>query len=89
MSTLEIVLIVWGIVTAILAALVIYRSTISMKETDQIFLSASEQNREQDQMAIQRSLARLASITKALGAASGILLAAGASLWFYQTISGR
>jgi hypothetical protein len=89
MSSLEIVLIVWGIVTAILAALVIYRSTISMKETDQIFLDSSEQTREQDQMAIQRRLARLAPITKTLGAVSGLLLAAGASLWFYQTISGR
>lgn len=89
MSTLNILLIVWGVVTTVLAALIIYRSTVSMKETDQIFLNSSEQNLEEDQKVIQRKLARLAPYTKALGATSGILLAVGASLWLYQMAAGR
>jgi hypothetical protein len=38
---LEWLLIAWGIVTAILIILLIYRSTLTMKEDDQLFLDES------------------------------------------------
>lgn len=39
-STILDILMVWGVVTAALIALVVYRGTIEIREDDQIFLEA-------------------------------------------------
>ena len=39
MTPLTWLMIVWGVLTAILVVLLIYRSTLSMHEDDQLFLS--------------------------------------------------
>jgi uncharacterized membrane protein len=38
MSTLQMLLIVWGVLTVVLILLLIYRSTLTMHEDDQLFL---------------------------------------------------
>jgi hypothetical protein len=76
--------VLWVAITAVLAALLIYRALIGLKEDDQLFLSASESGLEKEQMEVQRRLARITPYTKILGAVSGILLICVASLWAYQ-----
>jgi hypothetical protein len=76
-------LILWGVVTALLIVLLIYRSLISMKEDDQLFLDAAASNMEKEQQQIRRQLERLAPYTKILGATSGLLLMTTAGLWVY------
>ena len=84
LSPLNAVLILWGVITGILAILLIYRSTISMKEDDQLFLdSAASANLEKEQEQVRTRLARLTPYTKILGATSGLLLMATAGLWLY------
>jgi hypothetical protein len=84
LSALNVVLIIWGVVTGILAVLLIYRSTISMKEDDQLFLDPSQVNLEKEQQEVRSRLQKLTPYTTALGATSGVLLAASAGLWVYE-----
>lgn len=80
-----ITLVLWGVVTALLVAVLIYRSLISMKEDDQLFLdSAASANLEKEQEQVRTRLARLSPYTKILGATSGLLLMATAGLWIYD-----
>jgi hypothetical protein len=47
-------LIAWGCVTAALVVILIYRSLISMKEDDQLFLDPAQVNLQRDQQIILR-----------------------------------
>ena len=88
-SPLQATLILWGVVTTALAVLLIYRSLISMKEDDQLFLDPAVSNLEKEQQQVRMRLERLAPYTKALGAASGLLLLGVAGLWLYQQIQNQ
>ncbi len=74
----------WGVVTGVLALLLIYRSVVGMKEDDQLFLDAAESRFEEEQHAILARLERLKPYVKGLGIASGGLLAAMISLVAYR-----
>lgn len=74
----------WAVATTILVALLIYRALLSMKEDDQLFLTAGEENMALEQ---QRLITKLRSVSKAslfVGILSGALLLAIASMWTYQ-----
>lgn len=74
----------WGVITIVLAILVIYRGTLSSREDDQIFIDASEQHHHQEQQAIIAQMSRLTRPIIALAVVSGVLLIASASVWLYQ-----
>jgi hypothetical protein len=81
---LTILMIAWGVITAVLAILVIYRGTLSSREDDQIFIDAAEQHHYREQQDI---IARISSLTRpiiALAVVSGALLIATASVWLYR-----
>jgi hypothetical protein len=81
---LNLLMISWGVITAFLVVLVVYRGTLSSREDDQIFIDAAEQHHYQEQ---QRIIARMSRLTKpiiALAVVSGALLVASAGLWIYQ-----
>ena len=82
--TLTMLMISWGVITAALAVLVIYRGTLSSREDDQIFLDAAEQHHYQEQVAIIAKMTRLTKPIIALAVLSGILLLASAGVWMYQ-----
>jgi hypothetical protein len=74
----------WGVVTVALIALVIYRTTLSTKEDDQIFLNPSEQIHYQEQQEIISKLSRLTGPIIGLAVASGALLLGSAGVWIYR-----
>lgn len=81
---LTLLMVAWGVITAVLAVLVIYRATLSSREDDQIFIDAAEQHHYQEQQAI---IARISSLTRpiiALAVMSGALLLASAGIWLYR-----
>jgi hypothetical protein len=82
-STLLGVLVAWGAVTAVLLCMVIYRSTLSSREGDQIFLCQGEEFMAAQQRALVARIERLGRPISALMFASGALLVtlAGLSLW--------
>jgi hypothetical protein len=84
LSALTTIFVVWGVVTTALAILLIYRSTISMKEDEQLFLDSAQSSLEKEQQEVRARLARLTPYTAILGVTSGVLLVASAGLWVYQ-----
>jgi hypothetical protein len=83
-TILTLLMISWGVVTAVLAILVIYRGTISAKEDDQIFIDAAEQHHYKEQQMIIAKLSRLTGPIIALSVISGVLLLTSAGIWIYR-----
>jgi hypothetical protein len=81
---LDLLMISWGVITAVLVVLVVYRGTLSAKEDDQIFIDAAEQHHYQEQLVIIDRISRLTRPIIALGILSGALLLASVSVWVYQ-----
>ena len=86
MSTLFELLIVWGVLTAALIALLIYRGTLTMQEDDQLFLGESESHMAREQMEIMNRVQKLAPFVKVLGTASAVLILTIAGVALYQKI---
>ena len=84
LSALTTIFLLWGVVTTALAILLIYRSTVSMKEDDQLFLDSAQSGLEKEQQEVRSRLERLRPYTAILGVTSGVLLVASAGLWVYQ-----
>jgi Tfp pilus assembly protein PilN len=84
MSFLMWPLAVWGVLTAVLVILLIYRSTLTMQEDDQLFLGESESHMEKEQIEIMAKVNKITPLVKWMGAASGLLLLVIAGLAVYQ-----
>jgi hypothetical protein len=81
---LDLLMISWGVITAFLVILVVYRGTLSSKEDDQFFIDAAEQHHYQKQLVIIARNSRLTKPIIALAVMSGALLLASAGVWIYQ-----
>jgi hypothetical protein len=84
MPTLYVLLIVWGVLTAVLVGLLIYRGTLTMHEDDQLFLDESEAHMAREQVEIMAKVNRLGPFVKVLGTASAVMILGIAGLAVYQ-----
>ncbi len=75
--------IIWAVITAVLVILLIYRSTLSMHEDDQLFLDEASSSMRIEQEQLQARMQKLAPVVKIFGAASGVLILviAGMAIW--------
>jgi hypothetical protein len=74
----------WGLITIALVVLVVYRTTLSSKEDDRLYLNKAEvEMMGSDQVALNLKLNRLAKPILVLAVLSGILLLASAGLWVW------
>jgi predicted phage tail protein len=66
-----------------LIIVLIYRSTLSMHEDDQLFLDDSTSNLREEQEQLLSKMRKVTPVVRILGAASGllILVIAGMALW--------
>jgi len=87
MSPLVWIGIVWGVVTAILIILLIYRSTLTMHEDDQLFLDESESHMEQEQIQLMKRVNKISPYLKVLGALSGAMILVMAGMAVYQGLN--
>ena len=87
MSPLMLLFVVWGVLTAALVILLIYRSTLTMQEDDQLFLDAAESHMEQEQIQLMQKVNKLNPLVRWLGAASGLLILVIAGLAIYQGLN--
>jgi hypothetical protein len=87
MSPLMMLFIAWGVLTAILVVLLIYRSTLTMQEDDQLFLGESESHMEQEQIVLMKKVNKLNPLVKWLTATSGLLILVIAGIYIYQGLS--
>jgi hypothetical protein len=79
--------ITWGALTVLLIILLIYRSTLTMHEDDQLFLDDSEAHMAQDQIEVMSKVNKLAPVLKVLGAVSGLMFLVLAGLFVYQGLN--
>jgi hypothetical protein len=84
MTLMTWLLLAWGLLTAALVVLLIYRSTLTMHEDDQLFLDESEQHMQREQMELMAKLDKINPFVKWLSAASGIGIIALAAVFVYQ-----
>ena len=71
---LEWLLIAWGIVTGVLIILLIYRSTLTMKEDDQLFLDESSSGMAAEQRELIAKVNKINPLVKVLGGTSGLMI---------------
>src|SRR6202022_1503351 len=71
---LEWLLIAWGVLTAILIILLIYRGTLTMQEDDQLFLDESSSGMAAHKRQLMGKVKKVNPLVKVLGATSGVML---------------
>jgi predicted phage tail protein len=83
MSPLMMLIVVWAVITVALIIVLIYRSTLSMHEDDQLFLDDSTSNLRAEQEELLSKMRKVTPVVRILGAASGVLILviAGMALW--------
>ena len=84
MGTLEMLIIAWAVITAVLVCALIYRGTLETREEDQMFLDAGGDMMAGEQHAIVARIEKLSWPIVALWVLSGGLLAVIAGMWLYQ-----
>lgn len=77
----------WGVVTAFLVGVLVYRGTLSIREDDQVFLDDTEQDYIEEQKAIVSRMARVRGLVVGLSVASAMLFLVTASVWMYRGYS--
>jgi len=87
MSLMTILLTAWGVLTAALIMLLIYRSTLTMHEDDQLFLDEAESHMQIEQTELLAKMNRIQPMVRLLGACSGILILVIAGLWLYAGLN--
>jgi hypothetical protein len=86
MGTLQMLLMAWGVVTAILVCVWIYRSALENREEDQIFLDAAGDSMAREQREIVARIERLSRPIMALMVLSGLLFVTMAGIWVWRSI---
>ncbi|HLY92242.1 MAG TPA: hypothetical protein VKQ89_03200 [Candidatus Angelobacter sp.] len=76
-------LIVWAGLTAVLIILLIYRSTLSMHEDDQLFLDSAEAHMAKEQEELIGKMNRITPWLRVCGAGSAALLMIIAGMMLY------
>jgi hypothetical protein len=84
MGTIEVLLIAWGVVTALLICVMIYRSALETHEEDQIFLDAAGDSMAREQREIVSKIEKLRAPIAGLAILSGAILVTVIGLWLYQ-----
>lgn len=84
LSLLTILLIIWGLITAGLIVLLIYRSVLGLKEGDQLFLDQAEEHMAKEQREVVAKLLKLSKPITILGVACGVLLLVIGGVWVWE-----
>jgi hypothetical protein len=77
-------LVAWGVVTAVLICVLIYRGALETHEEDQLFLDSAGESMASEQRAIVSRIEKLGKPITALWVLSGTLLVVVAGLWLWQ-----
>ncbi len=87
MSLITILGIIWGVLTTVLIILLIYRSTLSIHEDNQLFIDQSESHMQKEQTALMARMNRLQWPLRLLGSASGLLILVIFGLWLWRGLN--
>ena len=87
MSPLMMLGVLWAVITAALIIVLIYRSTLTLHEDDQLFLDESTANIRAEQEALLRRMGKITPIVNILMALSGLLILVMAGMWVYAQMN--
>jgi hypothetical protein len=87
MSPIMMLIVVWAVITVALIIVLIYRSTLSMHEDDQLFLDDSTSNLRAEQEQVISRMNKVKPWLRILGAASGVLILVIAGMAIMQRIN--
>jgi hypothetical protein len=79
--------IVWGVFTVGLIILLIYRSTLTMHEDEQLYLDSASSHMQEEQTELLVKVNRLTVPVWVFGAGSGVLLLVLAGMFIYQGLN--
>lgn len=85
-SFLTLVWILWGTVTAVFVALMIWKSVAGLQEDNLVILDAAESRLAIEQQAVLAKVQRLTLWAKCFGFASLALLLVSGSVWVYRGV---
>jgi hypothetical protein len=80
-------LVVWGVLTGVLIILLIYRSTLTMQEDEQLFLDESASAMAQQQTELVAKVGKITPVVKALGGVCGVMLLVIAGMFIYGALN--
>ena len=87
MSPMMMLGVLWAVITAALIIVLIYRSTLTLHEDDQLFLDESTANIRAEQEALLRRMGKITPVVNILMVLSGILILAMAGMWVYAQMN--
>jgi hypothetical protein len=87
MSLIEIVGGIFGLFAVGLVILLIYRSTLTMHEDDQLFLDASNSHMQEEQTELLTKVNRLTLPVRVFSIGSGVFLLALVAMLIYQKLN--
>ena len=87
MSPMVMLGVIWAVITTALVIVLIYRSTLSMHEDDQLFIDESTANLRAEQEALLKRMNQITPIVRILAAASGLLILVIAGMWVYAQMN--
>ena len=73
-------LIVWG-ATALLILILIYRSTLTRQEDEQLYLTESQSHMQKEQMSLKKRVSQINPWVRILSVASGVMILLVAGMW--------
>jgi len=79
--------VIWSVFTVGLIILLIYRSTLTMHEDDQLFLDEANSHMQQEQTELLVKVNRLSKPVWVCGGASGVLLLVLLGMFIYQGLN--
>jgi uncharacterized membrane protein YjfL (UPF0719 family) len=87
MSLMTMLLVAWGVMTGVLILLLIYRSTLTMHEDDQLFLGESESHMQAEQTELMAKMNKITPLVRLFGALSVLLIVTIAGMAVWQRIN--
>jgi Tfp pilus assembly protein PilN len=85
--TLTIVAVIFGVFAIGLILLLIYKSTLTMRRDDQLFLDDASSHMHAEQTELLAKVNRLNIPMRILSVGSGVLLLVLVTMWLYQKLS--
>jgi len=85
--TLTVVAVVFGVFAVGLIVLLIYKSTLTMHEDDQLFLDEANSHMQEEQTELLTKVARLTLPVRVFSIGSGVFLLAFLAMLIYQKLN--
>ena len=86
LSPIEIVAVLWGIVTIPFLILFLYRSIVGMHEEDNLYLSEGEARFEAQQREVMKHITKLDAYSHKLGIAALAMTVVLAGVWVFSVV---